>query len=148
MPFVIDASVAASWCFEDEDAAPAEAAMDQLREDEAIAPALWWVEIRNILIVNEWRGRIESEDANAFLDDLGRLPIRIEWEPSAGEREGPAPRKRQPGSSRVMALARRHRLTAYDASYLDLALRTDGPLATLDRTLARAATAEGVPLLA
>ena len=54
----------------------------------------------------------------------------------------------QPGSSRVMALARRHRLTAYDASYLDLALRTDGPLATLDRTLARAATAEGVPLLA
>lgn len=132
MPFVIDASVAASWCFEDEDAAPAETAMDHLREDEAIAPALWWVEIRNILIVNEWRGRIESEDANAFLDDLGRLPIRIEWEA---------------GSSRVMALARRHRLTAYDASYLDLALRTDGPLATLDRTLARAATAEGVPLL-
>ena len=42
--------------------------------------------------VNEWRGRIESEDANTFLDDLGRLPIRIEWEPSAGEREGPAPR--------------------------------------------------------
>ena len=131
MPFVIDASVAASWCFKDEDAATADAAMDRLREDEAIAPALWWVEIRNILIVSEWRGRIESEDANAFLDDLGRLPIRIEWEPG----------------SRVMALARRHRLTAYDAAYLDLALRTAVPLATLDRALAQAATAEGVPLL-
>lgn len=132
MPFVIDASVAASWCFKDENAAAAEAAMDHLREDEGIAPALWWVEIRNILIVSEWRGRIEPDDADAFLDDLGRLPIRIEWEP---------------GSSRVMALARRHRLTACDAAYLDLALRTDAPLATLDRALARAASAEGVPLL-
>ncbi len=102
MPFVIDASVATSWCFEDEQASAAESAMERLRTDEeAIAPALWWVEIRNILIVSERRRRIEPDDADTFLDDLGRLPIRVQWES---------------GSGRVMALARKHGLTAYDAA--------------------------------
>ena len=133
MPFVIDASVAASWCFEDEQASAAESAMERLRaDDEAIAPALWWVEIRNILIVSERRRRIEPDDADTFLDDLGRLPIRVQWES---------------GSNRVMALARKHGLTAYDAAYLDLALRLTVPLATLDRALAQAAKAERVQLV-
>ena len=90
------------------------------------------MEIRNILIVSERRRRIEPDDADTFLDDLGRLPIRVQWES---------------GSSRVMALARKHGLTAYDAAYLDLALRLAVPLATLDRALARAAKAEGVRIV-
>ena len=132
MPFVIDASVTASWCFEDEHDPSADVAIDRLRADEALAPALWWVEIRNILIVNERRGRIAPQDADAFLDDVGRLPIRIEAES---------------GGRQVMALARRHGLTAYDATYLGLAIRYHAPIATLDRALADAATAEGLELV-
>ena len=132
MPFVLDASVTASWCFEDEEASVADAAMDRLPEDHAVVPALWWFEIRNILVVNERRGRIESADSDVFLNDLARLPIRIESD--SNERL-------------VVALARTHRLTAYDAAYLDLAVRLTAPIATLDRALADAARAEGLELV-
>ena len=132
MPFVLDASVTASWCFEDEEASVADAAMDRLPEDHAVVPALWWFEIRNILVVNERRGRIESADSDVFLDDLARLPIRIASDPNG---------------RLVVALARTHRLTAYDAAYLDLAVRLTAPIATLDRALADAARAEGLELV-
>ena len=132
MPFVLDASVTASWCFEDEEASVADAAMDRLPEDHAVVPTLWWFEIRNILVVNERRGRIESADSDVFLNDLAHLPIRIESD--SNERL-------------VVALARTHRLTAYDAAYLDLAVRLTAPIATLDRALADAARAEGLELV-
>ena len=132
MPFVLDASVTASWCFEDEEAPVADAAMDRLPEDHAVVPALWWFEIRNILVVNERRGRIESADSDVFLNDLARLPIRIASDPNG---------------RLVVALARTHRLTAYDAAYLELAVRLTAPIATLDRALADAARAEGLELV-
>ena len=132
MPFVLDASVTASWCFEDEEASVADAAMDRLPEDHAVVPALWWFEIRNILVVNERRGRIDSADSDVFLNDLARLPIRIESDPN---------------ERLVVELARTHRLTAYDAAYLDLAVRLTAPIATLDRALADAARAEGLELV-
>ena len=132
MPFVVDASMAGSWCFDDEQSPSADAAMDRLCNDEAMVPSIWWFEIRNILIVNEWRGRIERADADAFLADLGRLPIRI---------------RNDAEDRAVMGLARMHRLTAYDAAYLDLARRLKAPLATLDRSLARAAQSEGIELI-
>ena len=132
MPFVLDASVTASWCFEDEEASVADAAMDRLPEDHAVVPALWWFEIRNILVVNERRGRIDSADSDVFLNDLARLPIRIESDPN---------------ERLVVGLARTHRLTAYDAAYLDLAVRLTAPIATLDRALADAARAEGLELV-
>ena len=132
MPFVLDASVTASWCFSDEQSAVADVAMQRLLDDEAIAPPLWSLEIRNILLVNERRGRIDTQDADAFLLDLSRLPIRI----------------RQDADNRALvALARRHRLTAYDAAYLELAVRTDLAVATLDQALAHAVRAEGLPLV-
>ena len=106
--------------------------MDRLPEDHAVVPALWWFEIRNILVVNERRGRIDSADSDVFLNDLARLPIRIESD--SNERL-------------VVALARTHRLTAYDAAYLDLAVRLTAPIATLDRALADAARAEGLELV-
>ena len=132
MPFVLDASVAASWCFRDEAAAAADAAMNRLPRDHATVPALWWFEVRNILIVNERRGRIEPADSDMFLNDLARLPIRID---------------RSPDERLVVALARKHRLTAYDAAYLDLAVRLTAPMATLDRALSDAARAEGLELV-
>lgn len=132
MPFVLDASVTASWCFPDETAPASDAAMDRLPQDHAAVPALWWFEVRNILIVNERRGRIEPADSDMFLNDLARLPIRIE---------------RDPDKRLVVALARKHRLTAYDAAYLDLAIRLTAPMATLDRALADAALAEGLEIV-
>ena len=132
MPFVLDASVTASWCFVDEAAQAADAAMDRLPNDHAVVPALWWFEIRNILVVNERRGRIHSADADMFLNDLARLPIRIE---------------RDPSERLVVALARKHQLSACDAAYLDLAVRLTAPIATLDRALADAARAEGLEIV-
>ena len=129
MPFVLDASVTAAWCLRDETAREADAALDRLLDDEAIAPSLWWFEVRNILVVSERRGRIEPADTDTFLSDLALLPIRIEGVPNGRQ---------------VSALARKHGLTAYDAAYLELAVRLGAPISTLDRALAGAARAEGL----
>jgi predicted nucleic acid-binding protein len=132
MSLVLDSSVVGCWCFPDEASPIADAAFDQLGADEAIVPVLWWFEVRNVLVINERRGRIDPPGSGAFLADLERLPIHLD---------------RQPNSEAVLALARAHRLTVYDAAYLELALRTDAPLATLDQQLAHAARAAQVPLL-
>ena len=133
MSFVLDASVAACWCFRDEESAVADTAMQRLLEDEALVPALWLLEIRNILVVSERRGRIETADADAFLRDLDRLPIRVRHDADLRA---------------LVTLARKHQLTSYDAAYLDLAMRTSATLATLDGSLVRAALEEGVKLIA
>lgn len=132
MPFVVDASIVGCWCFPDERDAIAEAAFDRLAADDAIVPALWWFEVRNLLIINERRGRLDLVGTAEFLADLERLPIRTD---------------RGPDSDTLLALARVHTLTAYDAAYLELARRRQLPLATLDRSLVRAARAASVPLL-
>ncbi len=132
MPFVLDASITACWAFDDEDHPLAAHALERLREDGAVAPSLWWFEVRNMLIVNERRGRITEGDTAAFLRGLSRLGVAVDRSPDEGA---------------VLTLARRHRLTAYDASYLELSLRESLPLATLDRELERAARAEGCVVL-
>lgn len=132
MPFVVDASVAACWCFPDEKSAAADTAMDRLLHDEAIAPGLWTLEITNILIVSERRGRISPEETDAFLDDLARLPIGIRHDADART---------------LVALARKHELTTYDASYVELATRTGAAVATLDHQLAGAARAEDLEIV-
>lgn len=97
-----------------------------------MVPAIWRLEVRNILLVNERRGRILLTDADEFLADLERLPIQVHADtPSAG----------------FLPLARKHRLTIYDTAYLELALRTTAPLATLDMALAQAARAEGLTII-
>jgi predicted nucleic acid-binding protein len=132
MPLVIDASVTVCWAFDDEEHSTAVAALDRLYREEAVVPGLWWFELRNALIMNERRARITKTGTNEFLRDLSRLRILIDRDSSEAE---------------LMDLARLHRLTIYDATYLELALRTNSTLATLDDALAGAATAEGVPLL-
>jgi predicted nucleic acid-binding protein len=132
MPFVLDASVAACWAFDDEDHPTAVLALECIRSQEACAPGIWWFEVRNTLIVNERRGRLTEGDTSVFLRSLARLGVSID---------------RSPDEERILALARRHRLTVYDASYLELAQREAVPLATLDADLVRAAMAEQLTLL-
>ena len=124
MPFVLDASIAACWAFEDEDHPVAALALERIRTDEARVPSLWWFEVRNTLIVNERRRRLTESDTAAFLRGLARLGVTVD---------------RSPEEADVLTLARRHRLTVYDAAYLELARREGVPLATLDTDLATAA---------
>jgi predicted nucleic acid-binding protein len=133
MPFVLDASIASCWAFDSETHPAAAHALERIRNDDALVPVLWWFEIRNALIVNERRGRIARSGVSAFLRNLSRLSIVID---------------RSPEELQLLGLARRHRLTVYDAAYLELAARENLPLATLDNALAEAARAENMPLIA
>ncbi len=132
MPFVVDASVAACWLLPDENDHRADAAFDRFPTDTAFAPSLWWFEMRNIFLLSERRRRLNSARTEQLLALLNNLPIQID---------------RHPNETDMMTLARRHKLTAYDAAYLELALREDVPLATLDSALIRAAKAEGVEVI-
>ena len=94
---------------------------------------LWWFEVRNALLVGERRGRMDATQVAEIVAQLDALPIHLD---------------REPDGHAIIALARAHRLTFYDAAYLELARRLDAPLATLDRKLAAAARAAAVPLVA
>jgi predicted nucleic acid-binding protein len=133
MAIVLDASIAAAWALSDEASTVADLASARLRTEIGLVPPLWWYEIRNLLVVNERRKRIASDDSTAFLDIVARYPIQVD--PILDERLN-------------LLLARRHGLSFYDAAYLTVALRNAVPIATLDQDLAAACLAEGVPLLA
>ncbi|HUO28352.1 MAG TPA: type II toxin-antitoxin system VapC family toxin [Bryobacteraceae bacterium] len=132
MAFVLDASITACWAFQDEDHPDASLAFERIRSEEAVVPALWWFEVRNILVVNERRQRITESETASFLQNLSRLRIRVD---------------RSPEESAVLRLARLHRLSVYDAAYLELTVREKLQLATLDTQLQNAATAEGIARL-
>jgi predicted nucleic acid-binding protein len=128
--FVLDCSVTMAWCFEDETDRYSDGVLGSLSGGAAVVPPLWPLEVANVLIVSERRGRLTSEDARRFLEHLARLPITMDPAvPEAGE---------------LLALARAHRLSAYDAAYLHLAVRSRLPIATRDRTLRAAARAARV----
>ena len=132
MTFVVDTSVTMAWCFEDEATGATEALLDRLASEGAVAPGLWRLEVSNVLVVAERRGRITEAQSSHFVALLERLPIRL----------------LDPGSfAELLAIGRRHNLSAYDAAYLALAERTGSPLATLDRGLADACGAAGVRTL-
>ena len=133
MAFVLDASITACWAFQDEDHPDARLAFHRMRSEEAVVPCLWWFEVRNTLVVNERRRRIAESETAAFLLSLSRLRIRIDRTPDEGA---------------VLRLARTHRLSVYDAAYLELAQREGLPLATLDADLKKAAAGEGVAIVA
>jgi predicted nucleic acid-binding protein len=133
MPFVVDASVTLAWCFEDEATSQTEAILDRLSDDTAIVPALWELEVSNVLLLGERRSRLTESQSARFVALLGQLPIHVD---SASVDMGA-----------VLATGRRHALTAYDAAYLVLAEREGVPLATLDTRLRNAADAVGVILI-
>ena len=127
--FVLDASVAAAWLLDDEDEALSNAALARLETEEAVVPQLWHVEVRRALLSAERRGRIRSDEVDERLRSLGDLPLRTDGDPHF---------------EAVLALARTHNVSMYDAMYLELAQRLDAPLATLDKALARTSRATGL----
>ena len=131
MGLVLDASITLAWAFQEVEPAASEA-RERLRREEAVVPSLWWFEVRNGLVMGERRGLLTEQRTRRFLRDLSRTATIVDGIPD---------------ETAVLTLARRRRLTVYDAAYLALALRRDLPLATLDEALADAARAEGVPLV-
>ncbi len=130
---VLDSSVTLAWVLRDEQSARADAALEQVAKIGGIAPALWWVEVRNVLVIAERRGRLTPEDTAVAVRALDALSIHLDHAPD---------------SASLFRLARTHGLSAYDALYLELAVRQQRPLATLDRKLSAAAQAEGIALTA
>jgi predicted nucleic acid-binding protein len=133
MRFVLDASVAASWCFDDENERVAALAFDLLEAGSiAIAPLQFWFEVRNVILVGLRRNRLTPDGMVSALARIDNATVAFD----------PLPE-----SAQIVMLARRHRLSFYDAAYLELAQREKVALATLDQALARAASAEAVPLI-
>lgn len=133
--FVLDVSVTMAWCFEDEASAACWALLDGLLAEGAAVPSLWFLEVANVLATAERRGRTSAAHNAAFARQLMQLPIEVDGETT------------HHAFGATLALARERSLTAYDASYLELALRRAAPLATTDRALRRAASSLGVELL-
>jgi predicted nucleic acid-binding protein len=132
MPFVLDASMAASWAFTDEESSASARVLAECATSHPIVPTLFWFEIRNILVVNERRQRITAPVTETFLRNLSLLSLQIDSSPD---------------ETVLLRLARLHNLTVYDAAYLELACREALSFATLDKQLADAATSEGLTLL-
>jgi len=133
--FVLDASVTLAWCFADEASALADRVLDRLERDEALAPAIWPLEVANGLRTAERRGRLDLADLAHVRDLLTALPVQVEsvlLDAALGE---------------VTELARELDLTAYDAAYLALAARRGIALATVDDRLRRACEEAGVELV-
>jgi len=132
---VIDASVALAWCFSDERTEAAARLLERLAAEPASVPAIWHLEIANVLALSERRGRITPADSAEFIALLETLEIVVDEEtPSRA-------------LGRVLDLARAERLTAYDAAYLELAMRLGLPLASKDGDLCDAAERLGVRVL-
>ena len=136
MSVVIDSSVALTWCFEDEASPQTDALFEHVRDDGAVVPALWHFELANVLLQAEKRGRIATGDVATRLELIAELPI-------ATDHEAVARAWRE-----VIALARAESLTAYDAAYLELAIRRGLPLVTKDAALIAAAGRRGVAIAA
>jgi predicted nucleic acid-binding protein len=129
---VIDSSIALSWCFEDEASPETDRLFERVRDDGAIVPGLWHLELANVLLQAERRGRITAKDVGVRLDLIADLPILTDPETTARAwRE-------------ILTMARADRLTTYDATYLELAARRGLPLLTKDADLVRAAQRLGI----
>ena len=134
--FVLDASVALSVIFEDESSPYADAVAAILKREQAVVPAVWPLEIANALLNAARRGRIPESDAPVLFGIFDRLRIEID--------RGLA---LESIARTALSIGIAHRVSAYDASYLELATRRALPLATQDLRLAQAAAGIGVVIL-
>ena len=135
MSLVLDISITLAWVYADETTASVRQVFELLSQGGAWAPGLWRLEVANVLEMSVRRKRHDRHFRDATLADLAQLPIQVDTETD------------QQAWHATLRLAERHQLTLYDAAYLELALRRDLPLATLDEDLRRAARAEKVKLL-
>lgn len=137
MSLVLDNSVTMRWCFGDgspADLAYAEKTMDALVASSALVPTIWGLEVANVVARAERRGLIDTAHSTSFLAKLCKLRIT------------PDPVSADHALTDTLDLARRHNLSAYDAAYLELALREALPLASLDADLRAACRKAGCTL--
>lgn len=132
---VLDGSVALAWCFKNEATAAGDRVLERLAAEEASVPTIWHLEIANVLALSERRRRITPARSAEFIALLETLVIVVDEETPSG------------ALGRVLDLAREERLTAYDAAYLELAMRLGLPLASKDGDLCDAAERLGVSVL-
>ena len=135
MTFVVDSSVALTWCFAEERTPETAALLTSVTQSGGFAPSLWPLEVLNALWMAERRKRIDQARRYTLIETLADLPIKLDPETAAQ------------AWVTTTRLAERHGLTLYDAAYLELAQRLELPLATLDTQLRAAASALGIPLL-
>jgi predicted nucleic acid-binding protein len=135
MQFVLDCSVAISWCLVDENNDYANAILAMMPDCEAFVPGIWSLEIANVLLVAERRNRMTQEQSSQAIALLQSLLIQVDTATDANAFKS------------TLTLGRQEDLAAYDAAYLELALRLGLSLATLDTRLAEAATRCGVELV-
>jgi predicted nucleic acid-binding protein len=132
---VVDASVAMSWCFLDEATPATRKLLAGISDATILVPAWWYIEITNVLVLAEQKGRTTADQVAEFISMIEALDVEV-------DSESP-PR----AFSHLLPLCRSHRLTSYDAIYLDLAFRRRLPLASLDEPLRKAAKKLGIKLL-
>lgn len=135
MTLVLDGSVAIAWCFRDERTPALDALRTRVATSSAVVPSIWPLEVANALLMGVRRGRIAAQERDHLLQAFEQLDLEHDAETRLHAWGG------------INRLAGQHRLTVYDACYLELALRRRLPLATLDAALARAAIAEGLTIL-
>jgi predicted nucleic acid-binding protein len=124
-----------TWLFTDETTPQAEQLLDRAGIERILVPGLWFLEVTNVLATAERKGRIQAADAEQFVAELGRFDIEVDRD--SFDR----------AFTHLPPLCRAHKLTSYDAVYLELAVRSGCPLATLDESLRHAAELLSVPLL-
>jgi predicted nucleic acid-binding protein len=133
--FILDCSVAMAWLFKDEATSQTAKLLDRLDTETVLVPALWFLEVTNVLALAERNKRITSAASAAFITELSKLDIEVDLEST------------ERAFDHLLPLCRTHQLTSYDVVYLDLAVRRQVPLATLDEPLRKAAKKLGVKLL-
>ena len=121
-----------AWCFEDEAAGYADGVLQKLAKREAVVPAIWPLEVANVLLVGERRKRLTKADSSRFLELLQGLPITIDVQAASR------------AFGEIMSVARSLTISAYDAAYVELAMREGLHLATLDENLRKAVSKVGV----
>jgi predicted nucleic acid-binding protein len=132
MPFVLDNSVICGWFLENHSTSYADSIIELLRDDRAVVPALWEVQVANVLRTACLRKRMTAEAAQRVIAQIASLPIDVDRHPVPARE--------------LLALSLRFGLSSYDAAFLELALRLQLPIATSDKTLRAVAMAAGVGL--
>lgn len=130
--FVLDCSITMAWCFEDEANEESDEALILLKEMKAIVPGVWPLEVMNVLWVGERKNRITNTQANTFIHLLNALPIEVDIP------------LMDVLNKNVLEISRTYSISAYDASYLELALRKNIPLFSADKMLSNAAKKAGI----
>ena len=135
MSIVVDISVVLAWLFEEDYTPEALEVLQRVEGDGMLVPPLWWYELENGILSGERRARRSAEESDSFLKLIYALPIQTDDAPQ------------QQICDSIITIGRRFRLTAYDAAYLELAVRSRSPLATFDAAIRQSADKLGAKLI-